>query len=157
MRHRKAGRKLSRTASHRKVTLASLAMALFENKSIKTTTAKAKEARGTVERLITFAKRGDLASRRQVLRSIKDREIVKILFDEIAPMYADRSGGYTRVIKLGQRQGDGADLSILELVGFEGVQVEKLQKAKSKREAKAKAKAEKEAEMEEPEAEITDK
>lgn len=155
MRHRKAGRKLSRTASHRKATLANLAMALFENKSIKTTTAKAKEARGTVERLITFAKRGDLASRRQVLKTISDRTIVRTLFDEIVPKYADRPGGYTRVIKLGQRQGDGADLSILELVGYEGVQTEKLQKAKSKREAKAKAKTEKKAGKEELEEEET--
>ena len=157
MRHRKAGRKLSRTASHRKATLANLAVALFENKSIKTTTAKAKEARGTVERLITFAKRGDLAARRQVLRTIRNRQVVKTLFDEIAPMYADRPGGYTRVIKLGQRQGDGADLSILELVGYEEVQAEKVKKAKTKREAKEKAKAEKEAEVEAEEEEETGK
>jgi len=149
MRHRKAGRKLSRTASHRKATLANLAMALFENKSIKTTTAKAKEARSTVERLITFARRGDLASRRHVLKTIRDKHTVQILFDEIAPKYVDRPGGYTRVIKLGQRHGDGAELSILELVGFEGVQVEKLQKVKSKKEAKEKKKAETEEEEEE--------
>lgn len=155
MRHRKTGRKLSRTASHRKATLDNLAMALFENKSIKTTTAKAKEARSSVERLITFAKRGDLASRRQVLKTIRDKNIVKTLFDEIAPKYADRPGGYTRVIKLGQRHGDGADLSILELVGFEGVQTEKLQKAKSKREIKAKKKAEKDVEQGGAEAEET--
>ena len=154
MRHRKAGRKLSRTASHRKATLANLATALFENKSIKTTTAKAKEARGTVERLITYAKKGDLAARRQVLRTIRIRKTVKTLFEEIAPKYTDRAGGYTRIIKLGQRAGDGAELSILELVGFEGVQMSKLKKAKEKREEKAKAKAAKEKEMKEAEGEL---
>ena len=154
MRHRKAGRKLSRTASHRKATLANLATALFENKSIKTTTAKAKEARGTVERLITYAKKGDLAARRQVLRTIRIRKTVKTLFEEIAPKYTDRAGGYTRIIKLGQRAGDGAELSILELVGFEGVQMSKLKKAKEKREEKAKAKAAKEKEVKEAEGEL---
>ena len=146
MRHRKSGRKLGRTASHRKATLANLATALFEHTSIKTTTAKAKEARATVERLITFAKRGDLHSRRQVMRTIKDKAIVKKLFDEIAPKYAERNGGYTRIIGLGQRQGDGANLSILELVGYEGIQMEKIEKQRAKREAKEKMKEEAETE-----------
>ncbi len=144
MRHRKDNKKLGRTASHRKALLENLAATLFVHKHIKTTVAKAKEARRIVERLITFAKRGTLADRRQVLRAIPDKKIVKNLFDELAPTYKDRNGGYTRTIKLGRRLGDGADLAILELVGFEGVQVEK---QKSREEAKAKKekrKAEKE-------------
>lgn len=149
MRHRKSGRKLGRTASHRKATLANLATALFENISIKTTLAKAKEARGTVERLITFAKRGDLHARRQVARTIRDRSILNKLFEEIAPKYADRNGGYTRIINLGQRHGDGAELAIFELVGYEGVQREKIEKQRARREAKEKKK---EAELAEEEA-----
>jgi len=143
MRHRKAHRKLGRTASHRKALLANLAMALLQHKQIRTTTIKAKEVRREVERLITFAKRGTLADRRQVLRRIHDRRVVKNLFDEIAPTYQDRNGGYTRIIKLGQRRGDGAELAILELVGFEGVQLEKQEakakKAKKKEDEKAKS------------------
>ena len=112
MRHQKSGRKLGRTYSHKKATLANLASAIFEHKSIMTTTAKAKEARSTVERLITFAKKGDLAARREVLRTIRDKELVKTLFADIAPKYADRNGGYTRIIKLGNRAGDNASMSI---------------------------------------------
>lgn len=143
MRHKKVGRKLSRTASHRKALLSNIAAALFEHKQIKTTTAKAKEASKIVEKLITFAKRGSLVDRRQVLRVIPNRHIVKSLFDEIAPSYEDRNGGYTRVIKLGRRQGDGAEMAILELVGYEGVLMEKQksheqEKAKKKKEEKKK-------------------
>jgi len=139
MRHLKAGRKLGRTASHRKATLANLAAAVLEHKSIKTTVPKAKEARGVVERLITFAKRGDLAARRQVLRTVKDKALVKELFEEIAPKYAERPGGYTRVIKLGNRKGDNAPIAIFELVGYEGAQAEKIEKQRQKREARAEA------------------
>ena len=102
-----------------------------------TTTPKAKEARGTVERLITFAKKGDLASRRQVLRTLRNKELVKELFEDIAPKYADRPGGYTRVIKVGRRQGDDAPMAIFELVGFEGMQAAKLEKKRQKQENKA--------------------
>ncbi len=137
MRHLKHGRKLGRTASHRKALLSNLATAILTHKSIITTTPKAKEARSTVERLITFAKRGDLASRRMVLRTIKDKMLVKELFEEIAPTYADRNGGYTRVIKIGHRKGDNAPLAIFEMVGFEGVQAAKIEKARQKRETKA--------------------
>lgn len=136
MRHLKSGRKLGRTASHRKATLANLAAALIEHKSIITTTPKAKEARGVVERLITFAKRGDLAARRQVLRTIPDKKLVKELFEDIAPKYEGRPGGYTRVIKIGSRQGDNAPMAVFELVGYEGTQAEKLEKARQRREAK---------------------
>lgn len=139
MRHLKSGRKLGRNSSHRKATLANMAASLLEHKSIITTTPKAKEARGVVERLITFAKRGDLASRRRVLRTIRNKELVKELFEEIAPKYAERPGGYTRVIKIGSRKGDNAPLAVFELVGYEGVQAQKIEKQRQKREDKAKA------------------
>lgn len=138
MRHLKAGRKLGRTASHRKATLANVAAALLEHKSIITTKAKAKETRSVVERLITFAKRGDLAARRQVLRTIRDKKLVKELFEKIAPKYENRPGGYTRVVKLGNRKGDDAPMAVFELVGYEGAQTEKIEKARRKREMKAK-------------------
>jgi len=114
--------------------LVALATALFVHKRITTTVAKAKEARGLAERLITFAKRGDVSARRHVRRFIQDRTVVKNLFEEIAPRYSERAGGYTRVVKLGQRTGDAAPLAILELVGYEGVQIEKARKAKEERE-----------------------
>jgi large subunit ribosomal protein L17 len=96
MRHRKKGRKLNRTASHRKALLRNLANQLFEHKEIKTTTAKAKEARSTVERLITYAKKGDLHHRRLAFRFLRNKESIKILFDELAPAFSEREGGYTR-------------------------------------------------------------
>ena len=119
MRHRKKGRKLNRTASHRKALLRNLANQLFEHKEIKTTTAKAKEARSTVERLITYAKKGDLHHRRLAFRFLRNKESIKILFDELAPAFSEREGGYTRLLKLGNRQGDAASISMLQLVGFE--------------------------------------
>ena len=136
MRHRRSGNKLGRTASHRNAMLANLATALIEHKKIKTTLAKAKEARSVVERLITFAKKGTLADRRQVLKTIHKKTTVKILFNEIAPQYEDRNGGYTRIIKLGQRSGDGASLAYLQLVGFEGVLKEKKKREKEKGKSK---------------------
>jgi large subunit ribosomal protein L17 len=140
MRHQKSGRKLGRTHSHKKATLANLALAIFEHKSIITTTPKAKEARTTVERIITFAKKGDLAARREVLRTIPDKDLVKQIFDDIAPKYAERSGGYTRIIKLGNRSGDNADMAIFELVGYEGLKLEKIEKQRLKRLEKLKEK-----------------
>lgn len=140
MRHRRSGNKLGRTASHRKATLSNLAMALIEHKRIKTTLAKAKETRKVVERSITFAKKDTLAARREVLKKIRDKTIVRILFNEIAPQYSDRNGGYTRIIKLGQRSGDGASLAYLELVGFEGIHTEK-KKEKGKEKKKTKEKS----------------
>ncbi len=137
MRHKKVNAKLNRTAAHRKALYSNVATSLFEHKQVRTTTAKAKAVRKTVDRLITFAKRGTLADRRQVLRTIHDRSIVKNLFDEIAPTYKERPGGYTRVIKLGRRKGDGAEMALLELVGYEGVLMEK---HKSKEEDKSKKK-----------------
>jgi len=144
MRHRKDGRKLGRTASHRKAMLANMAANLFLHKQIRTTHPKALEARRFAETLITKAKRGDLHSRRLVLRVIRQKEIVKILFDEIAPQYADRNGGYTRIIKLGQRKNDAAHVSLLSLVDFDpsGGVTKTAKKAKAKTSKPAKAVAE---------------
>ncbi len=117
MRHRVKGRKLSRTASHRKAMLTSLAQALFKEDRIETTLAKARELRPFAERLITRAKKGDLHSRRMVLKHLKRKEVVDRLFHEIAPDYADRNGGYTRIVKLGYRKSDAAEIAVIELVG----------------------------------------
>jgi large subunit ribosomal protein L17 len=133
MRHQKDVKKLGRTASHRHATLANLASAVIAHKQIRTTTPKAKETRRLVERLITHAKKNTVAARRLVFSKLRQRAAVKALFDDIAPKFATRNGGYTRVIKLGRRQGDGAELAIIELVGYESVQVEKQQKAFEKR------------------------
>jgi len=116
VRHRKKGRQLSRTRSHRKATLRNLATSLFRHERIETTTAKAKELRPYAERLITLARRGDVHARRLAAMKIQDREILGKLFDEIAPRYMERPGGYTRVLKLGNRKGDAAEMSLIELV-----------------------------------------
>ena len=116
MRHRKKGRQLSRTRSHRKATLRNLATSLFRHERIETTTAKAKELRPYAERLITLARRGDVHARRLAAMKIQDREVLGKPFDEIAPRYMERPGGYTRVLKLGNRKGDAAEMSLIELV-----------------------------------------
>ncbi len=119
MRHAKRGRKLNRTASHKKAMLNNMATSLFEHGSVRTTIPKAKELRGVTERLITFAKRGDLHARRQVLRRIRNKVVVSKLFEEIGPSFADRNGGYTRVLKMGVRRGDSTEICLIELVGDE--------------------------------------
>jgi large subunit ribosomal protein L17 len=96
--------------------LGGLAASLFEHEKVRTTEAKARALRPVAERLITFAKKGDVHARRQVLRVVPDRDVVHRLFSEIAPRYAERDGGYTRILKLGPRKGDGAPMAILELV-----------------------------------------
>jgi large subunit ribosomal protein L17 len=116
MRHRKDHRKLSRTASHRRAVLRNLVTALFQYERIETTTAKAKEARRLAERLITFGKRGDLAARRHVARFVTRPEVTVKLFGTIAPWYAERQGGYTRIVRLGTRLGDAGETAYLELV-----------------------------------------
>lgn len=118
MRHMKRGRKLNRNAEHRKALMANLATSVLEKGRITTTTAKAKEARGVVERLVTYAKRGSLHARRIAAKTVRNETALKKLFDQIGPDFKDRSGGYTRVLKLGRRRGDAAELAILELVGF---------------------------------------
>lgn len=121
MRHRKSIKKLGRTASHRKALLANLARELITHKRITTTLAKAKEAGRFTEKMITFAKRGDVHARRQVLKFMRHKDIVNVLFEEVAPVYQDREGGYTRVLKLGRRQGDAAKVALLELVDSEKI------------------------------------
>ncbi len=119
MRHLKRGRKLNRKASHRKALMRNLAASLIIHKRIKTTDAKAKELRRFIEPLITFAKQGTLHARRQVLRAIPGtygQSVTETLFNEIAPQYADRAGGYTRIVKLGFRTNDRAPVSLVELV-----------------------------------------
>ncbi|HUE76388.1 MAG TPA: 50S ribosomal protein L17 [Longimicrobiales bacterium] len=116
MRHRKKGRHLNRTAEHRRMMLRNMATSLFKHGRIETTVAKAKELRQFAEPLITRAKKGDLHARRVVGRKIHDGEALARLFEEIGPRYAERPGGYTRVIKVGHRSGDAADLAIIELV-----------------------------------------
>lgn len=117
MRHNDKINKLSRTSEHRRAMLNNLVSSLFEKNVVITTTAKAKEAKKLAERLITFAKNDDsFASRREVAKRLKSRKLVKKLFDEIAPKFKSRNGGYTRVVKVGLRRGDGSSTSILELV-----------------------------------------
>ena len=116
MRHRKKGRKLGRKNSNRKALLMNLASQLVMHKRIKTTDAKAKELRSYVEPLITLAKKNDLHSRRMVIKKLPHKNIVKSLFEEIAPRYIERPGGYTRIIKLGYRDNDRAPVSIIEFV-----------------------------------------
>jgi large subunit ribosomal protein L17 len=110
------GPRLGGSPAHEKAIIANLARALFEHGRITTTLTKAKRLRPRAEHLITFAKKGDLASRRQVLRVVRDKDVVYKLFDDIAPRFADRQGGYTRILKLGPRQGDNAPMAMIELV-----------------------------------------
>jgi len=119
MRHRKAGRKLGRTSSHRDAMFRNMVTSLFEHERIVTTAEKAKEVRPIAEKMITLAKRGDLHARRQALSYIRKKDIVAKLFDEIGGQYADRNGGYTRIIKTGVRQGDAASMAIIELIGYQ--------------------------------------
>jgi large subunit ribosomal protein L17 len=116
MRHRAKGRQLSRTASHKKATMNNLATNLFKHGGIQTTEAKAKELRPFAEHLITLARRGDLHARRLVERRLKDKDVTHKLFDEIGKRFAARPGGYTRIVKLGHRVGDGADVARIELL-----------------------------------------
>jgi len=159
MRHNKAGRKLKRTASHRKALLSNLSTSVLRHKKIVTTVAKAKEARCLVEKLITKAKQANakvklatnddekkvalaaaVHARRIVARVVNDRAVVKELFNEIAPKIEERKGGYTRVVKLGQRHGDAAEVAVLELVDYNTGQVEKKAKAEEKGKKKAQPK-----------------
>jgi len=129
MRHRKTIKKLGLSSrSHKKAMLANLASSLITHKKIKTTHSRAKELRRFIEPLITRAKRGDLHARRIVLKKIKHKEIVHTLFHDIAPVYSDRPGGYTRITKLGFRDNDRAEVSMIELVDMVGVNSEKEEK-----------------------------
>lgn len=116
MRHGKSGRKLNRTASHRKAMFANMAASLIEHEQIVTTLPKAKEIRPIVEKLVTLGKRGDLHARRQAIAAIRDETQVRKLFDTIATRYADRNGGYLRIMKAGFRHGDSAPMAVIEFV-----------------------------------------
>ncbi len=164
MRHAKVGRRLSRSASHRKALLAALSTALIKHKRIRTTSAKAKETRRIIEPLITRARDAylreksgepvDVHARREIARFIRDKEAVQLLFSEVAEKVGKRAGGYTRVLKLGHRQGDGAEMAVIELVDYNEAQDSKQRKERAARSKAAaqrrkaaeerKAKAEKE-------------
>ena len=116
MRHRKSGRKFRRSTSHRSAMLRNMVTSLLEHERIRTTDAKAKDLRRVAEKMITLGKRGDLHARRQALRVIRSRSVTAKVFEDLADRFRDRPGGYTRVMKLGQRPGDAAPVSIIELV-----------------------------------------
>jgi large subunit ribosomal protein L17 len=123
MRHRRKGRKLGRDASHRKALFSNMAGSLFEHGRIKTTEAKAKELRPIAEKLITLARKdpGDVAAQRQAVAYLRSKDSVHRLFHEVAPRFTERPGGYTRIVKLGPRQGDAAPMAYIELVDHEPV------------------------------------
>jgi large subunit ribosomal protein L17 len=140
MRHRKLKYKLGVDPGHRKALLRNLARSLVEHERIVTTLTKAKALRRTAERLISWGKRGDLHARRQALKVIPQKRLVAKLFNELAPRYADRNGGYTRILKLGPRRGDAAPLVLMEWVGYEerlAAAQQKEQKKKAKRKTKS--------------------
>jgi len=116
MRHNLKGRKLGRTTAHREAMLDNMATSLFKHEKIETTLAKSKELRRTAEKLITIAKRNNLHARRLAARKVRDDDVLRKLFDNIGPRYENRNGGYTRIIRLGTRFGDGAPMSIIQLV-----------------------------------------
>jgi large subunit ribosomal protein L17 len=119
MRHARAGKKLGRDSAHRKALYSNLAGALLEHGRIQTTEAKAKAVKPFAEKMITLGKRGDLSARRKALSELRSPDVVSHLFAEIAPRFAERPGGYTRIVKLGQRQGDAAEMVYLELVDYD--------------------------------------
>ena len=119
MRHQRSGKKLGRDSAHRKALYSNLAGALIEHGRIETTEAKAKAVKPFAEKMITLGKRGDLHARRQALAALRSNRVVHRLFADIAPRFTERPGGYTRIVKLGPRQGDAADMVYLELVDYE--------------------------------------
>ena len=143
MRHNRDKRQLSRTHEHRRALLRNLVTALFEHERIETSVAKAKETRRVAERMISFAKKGDIHSRRNVAAYLMSDQVVKKLFETIVPWYADRNGGYTRIIRLKKRLGDGGEIGILELVKSKELMEEERKERAEKRDAKLKAKEEK--------------
>ncbi len=133
MRHQIAGRKLGRTTSHRWAMLRNLVTSLFEHEKLETTDAKAKELRPLAEKMIGLGKRGDLHARRQVLAVVRKADIVRKLFDTISPRFKTREGGYVRIVKKGFRPGDGAPVSIVQLVGDEKETKSKKQRSARRR------------------------
>ena len=118
MRHRRAGKKLGRDAAHRRSLYANLACSLIEHGRVRTTEAKAKAVKPFAEQMITLGKRGDLSARRQAISELRSQDAVHRLFADVAPRFADRPGGYSRIVKIGPRQGDAAEMVYLELVDF---------------------------------------
>ena len=150
------GPRLGGSPAHERLMLANLATALFEHGRITTTEAKAKRLRPLAERLITFAKRGDLASRRRVMTVIRDKSVVHELFTEIAPTYDNRDGGYTRITKVGPRKGDNAPMAVIELVERLDESKRKTRASKPKKQAEPAAKAADESAADDTDAEATD-
>ena len=122
MRHQRSGKKLGRDSAHRKALYSNLAGALIEHGRIETTEAKAKAVKPFAEKMITLGKRGDLHARRQALAALRSNHVVHQLFADVAPRFAERPGGYTRIVRIGPRQGDAAEMVYLELVDYEPVQ-----------------------------------
>lgn len=151
MRHRKTGVKLNRTSSHRKAMFRNMVTSLFKHDRIKTTDTKAKALRGWADHMITLAKRGDLHARRQALAVIREKKVVKKLFDEAEERFGEIAGGYTRIVKLGRRAGDNAPISIIELVQSEK-SIKK--KAKLKKELDKKPDAGETSDVSKPEARV---
>jgi large subunit ribosomal protein L17 len=118
VRHHRKGKKLGRDSAHRKALYSNLAGALIEHGRIKTTLAKAKAVQGIAEKMITLGRRGDLAARRQALAYLRSNDVVTMLFSDVAPRFTDRPGGYTRIVKIGTRAGDSAEMAYLEFVDF---------------------------------------
>ncbi len=147
MRHLRDRRKLGRTSSHRKAMLRNLVTSLFAHERVETTVAKAKEARREAEHLITFAKRGDLHARRRVGRYISDKDVLKKLFETIAPWYEEREGGYTRILKTRSRPGDAGEMAYLELVKTEEQKRAERKRRQEEAAAKEKKKAERKKEV----------
>jgi len=156
MRHRNHGKKLSRNTEHRRALLRNLVTSLILRERIETTVAKAKAARPLAEWMITLAKRGDLSARRQAASYLLDPGAVRFLFGDLSKRYADRPGGYTRLIHTGWRFGDGADLAVLELVGTEALQrlsEKRAKKSEARKKAAEEAKAKEQAQGPPPEEE----
>ena len=149
MRHRKAGRNLSRNTSHRKAMLRNMMTSLFRHEQLETTDAKAKELRPLAEKMITLAQRGDLHARRQALAVLQDKDVAHRLFDEQKDRFLNRQGGYVRIVKKETRKGDGAPISIIQLLPEEGA---KKKEKKGKKEASAKDRKTKAKETKEGEA-----
>ncbi len=148
MRHRNAHRKLSRNSSHRRAMLRNLVTDFLDHGRLMTTLPKAKEVRPLAEKMITLGKRDNLHARRQLQSYLLREAVAKKVFDSIAPRFADRKGGYSRIIKLGNRKGDGADLAIIELLGSE-LEVKKAERAEKEKDKQSKGGKEKKEEAEE--------
>ena len=131
MRHLNQGRKLNRTSSHRKALFKNLVLSLIKHERIKTTDAKAKELRRFADKMVTLGKQGDLSARRMAFAFMQSRDAVKKLFDEIAPQFKERAGGYTRVVKFERRRGDAAPMSVIEFTGTSDTVQKKVKKKKA--------------------------